>query len=261
MKTQTKNVEKSFESMNLIAPKDQAGLRDLIRTRIDRLEELEREHKKLTRGETATAAQKIAINQYLTRIANLENLNSTKTPYKAYLAGQNRNILKPRIEFDWGSNLSDDQMQKLITAEIERQIAYQLIHYYELELTTIEETYEFLLKAHSKGTKSRLRGREINAEKNKAILRDCLQKLKNLKKGKKLQSIDYVEFREIALGDGSKPAFIPTARIVGEKRGLPLNERLKYIESMKRTNWSESTLRKFFKEETKLDPTTKKGKS
>ena len=247
--------------MNLIEPKDQAGMQDLIRTRIDRLEDLEADYKKLAKGKTATGAQKVAINQYAARIANLENLNSAKKPYKAYFAGQNRNILKPRIEFDWGSNLSEDQMQKLITAEIERQIAYQLIHYYELELTTIEETYEFLLKAHSKGTKSRLRGREINVEKNKAILRDCLQKLKNLKKGKKLQSIDYVEFREIALGDDSRPAFIPTTRMAGEKKDLPLNERLKHIESMRRTNWSESTLRKFFKEETKLDPTTKKGKS
>lgn len=261
MKTQTKNVEKSFENMNLILPKDQVGLQNLIRARIDRLEELESEHKKLTRGEIATASQKVALNQYSLRIANLEKLNSSKKPYKLYFSGQNRNILKPRIEFDWGRNLSEDQMQKLITSEIERQIAYQLIHYYEIELVTIEETYETLLKAHSKGTKSRLRGREINSEKNKAILRNCLQKLKNLKKGKKLRSIDYVEFREIALSDDSKPAFIPTARIVGKKRGLPLNERLKYIESMRRTNWSESTLRKFFKEETKLDPTTKKRKS
>ena len=104
--------------MNLIEPKDQAGMQDLIRTRIDRLEDLEADYKKLAKGKTATAAQKVAINQYAARIANLENLNSAKKPYKAYFAGQNRNILKPRIEFDWCSNLSEDQMQKLIFRNI-----------------------------------------------------------------------------------------------------------------------------------------------
>jgi hypothetical protein len=247
--------------MDLIEPKDQASLQDLIRTRIDRLEDLVAEYKKLTGGKTATTAQKVAINQYAARIANLENLNSHRKPYKAFFAGQNRNILKSRIELDWGGDLSEDQIQKLISAEIEKQIAYQVIRYYEMELTTIEETYEFLLNAHSNGTKSRLKGRQINAEKNKVILRGCLQKLNTIRKGKKLQGSDYIEFREIALGDDSKPAFVPTTRIAGEKRELPLNERLKLIESMKRTTWPESTLRKFFKEETKLNPTTKKKKS
>lgn len=261
MKTQKNVADNSFKHMNLIGPTVQADMQELIRTRLDRMEKLEDEYKRLMRGKAITVAQNVAINQYATRIANLEDLNSPKKPFKAFLVSQNRNVLKPRIKWDWGSDLSEDQLEILITAEIEKQIAYQVIRYYEIELTTIEETYESLLKAHSKGTESRLKGREINAGRNKAILRECLKRLRGLKKGRKLKESDYVEFREIALGHDSRPVFIPATRMVGEKKDLPLNERLKLIESMRRTTWPESTLRKFFKEQTGLDPTTKKVKS
>jgi len=152
-------------------------------------------------------------------------------------------------------------MTLLVDAEVERKICYQVIRFYEKELSTVQETYTELLNNHSNGVTERLKGRQKNIKENEKILMGCLQKAKTLIEGKRWKKTDYPFFRDLAKQDEFKPAFIPLPRVAGPNKDMSEEERKQFRESNKRTTWTESYLRNFFHEHTGLDPTTKRGKS
>lgn len=252
------NIEENYtteisEREQLFEPNNIDQLLGLIKTRLAMLPRLRANLESAKGVRVKAAPQKTAIFDLTKRLKNLEGLSDPKGPIKRFESHSNRDALKPRVKLEWGGELTAKQLEALVDAEIERQVAYQIIRYYEKELSVIQETYSKLLFMHSVSVISRLKGRKKNANKNREILQQCLTRLKSLKVGKRLKSIDYVEFKKLARTKEFEPAYIPSPRIAKSRRGLPVPPR--------RNDWSESTLRKFFKEETKLVPTTKKGKT
>jgi hypothetical protein len=212
---------------------------------------------KIAKGKrTQSEPQKQAIFDLGERLKNLEQLNNPAAPFKKYSDFTNRKALTSEINRVWGSaNLNPKQIATLIDMEIERLTCYQVIRYFEKELLVIQGTYENLSANHTMGVSSRLKGRKINAKKNDAILHDCLKQVRKLKKTKKWEESDYIEFRRLALM--TKPAFIPVPRVAGESKKLTSLERQTYIARIKRETWSESKLRKFFREQTDKKASTK----
>lgn len=237
-------------------------LLSLIKHRLSKMGGINESLKTAQGRRAQSEAQKQAIYDLGERLKNLEQLNSPAGPFKKYSDFINRKALTEKILKEWGSlNLSVKQINTLTEMEVERLTCYQVIRYFEKELLAIQDTYDNLSAQHLNGVNSRLKGRKINAKKNNDILQECLNKTRELKTTKKWEERDYIEFRRIALL--TKPAFIPTPRIAGERKKLSLSEQQSYIASQKakRSGWTEPMLRKFFREKTNKRASVKMPKS
>lgn len=245
----------------LFAPSDREALYLLINDKLRKLGSHRDVLEKAKKKRALNGPQKLALLDLEQRVSNLEMLQNPREPFKKFNDHSQRNIIKTDIEKTFGSSLTEKQVTYLVEAEVERKICYQVIRFYEKELSTIQDTYTELLHNHSKGVTQRLKGRQKNIKENEKILMSCLQKAKTLIDGKQWKKTDYPIFRDLAHHDEFKPAFIPLPRVAGPNKDMSEEERKQYRESNKRTTWTESHLRNFFHEQTDLDPTTKKKKS
>ncbi|QWE31445.1 hypothetical protein [Polynucleobacter sp. Adler-ghost] len=245
----------------LFAPSDRDALHHLINDKLRKLGGLKDAVEKAKKKRALNGPQKTALLDLQQRVGNLEMLQSPNEPFKRFNDFSQRKIVQADIEKIYGNGLTPKQMTLLIDAEVERKICYQVIRFYEKELSTVQDTYTELLNNHSKGVTERLKGRQKNIKENEKILMGCLQKAKTLIQGKRWKKTDYPIFRDLAKQDEFKPAFIPLPRVAGPNKDMSEEERTKFRESNKRTTWTESYLRNFFHQRTGLDPTTKKEKS
>jgi len=245
----------------LFAPSDSDGLYLLISDKLRKLGSLRDALKKAKKKRSMNGPQKMAFLDLQQQVSNLEMLQNSSEPFKKFNDFSQKQIVQTGIEKTFGSGLTIKQITYLIDAEVERQICYQVIRFYERELSTVKETYSELLYSHSKGVAERLKGRQKNIKENERILIGCLQKAKTLIEGKRWKRTDYIIFRDLAYQDEFKPAFIPLPRVAGPNKAMSEEERKRYRDSKKRTTWIESYLRNFFHEQTGLNPTTKKEKS
>jgi hypothetical protein len=242
----------------LFAPSDREALYLLINDKLRKLGGQRDALEKAKKKRSLNGPQKTALLDLKQRVSNLEMLQNPGEPFKKFNDFSQRNIIKADIEKTFGSGLTEKQVTYLIEAEVERKICYQVIRFYERELSTVQETYAELLHIHSKGVTQRLKGRQKNIKENEKILISCLQKAKTLIDGKRWKKTDYIIFRNLAYQVEFKPAFIPLPRIAGPNKDMSEEERKQFRESNKRSTWTESYLRNFFHVQTGLDPTTKK---
>lgn len=245
----------------LFSPSDIEELYLLINAKLRKLASLKEGLKKAKRKRTLNGPQKMALLDLEQRVGNLEMLQNPNEPFKKFNDFSQRKIIQADIERRFGSGLTAKQLSYLVDAEIERKICYQVIRFYENDLSIVQETYSELLHIHSKGVTGRLKGRKKNIKENEKILMKCLQKAKTLIDGKRWNKSDYPVFRDLAKKDEFKPAFIPMPRIAGPNKDMSEEERKQFRESNKRTTWTESHLRNFFHEHTGLIPTARKVKS
>lgn len=257
------DVDPTDESLaeRLFAPSDFETLYLLINDKLRKLGSLKDALEKGKRKRALNGPQKTALLDLEQRVDNLEMLQNSSEPFKKFKDFGQRKLVQADIERSFGSSLTAKQLTYLVDAEVERKICYQVIRFYEKELSTVQETYTELLHNHSKGVTERLKGRQKNIKENEKILMGCLQKAKTHIDGKRWKKTDYSIFRDLAYQDEFKPAFIPLPRVAGPNKDMTEEERKQYRESNKRTTWTESNLRNFFHEQTGLDPTTKKEKS
>lgn len=242
----------------VFAPSDKDGLYSLINHLTKHLTLLNRKLEKEAGKKNSAGFQIKATHELSRRVENYKTLQSPSKPFKKFTDFNEVKKLKQSIEKRYGGNLTSEQLSMLVDDEVEKQVCYQLIRFFEEEMLIIYDTYMDLLEGHIAGAKRRLKGRQKNTKKNQEILKQCLQKARTLIDDKKWKGNDYIIFRDLARRDEFKPVFIPTPRVAGGNKVLTDEERNHYLEVSKRSTWAESTLRKFFREQTGKDPTTKK---
>ncbi len=241
----------------LFSPLDIEALYLLINDKLRKLGSLKEVLERAKRKKALNGPQKMALLDLEQRVSNLKMLQNPDEPFKKFNDFSQRKVLQADIEKSFGNGLTAKQMAFLIDAEIERKICYQVIRFYEKDLSIVEETYSELLHNHSKGVTGRLKGRQRNIKENEKILMSCMKKAKTLIEGKGWRKTDYKLFRDLAYQDEYKPSFIPLPRVAGPNKDMTEEERKQYRNSKKRTTWTESNLRNFFHEQTGLAPTTK----